>query len=201
MSLAHTQEPCTLRHAAVQAIRGAAPWAGDEEEDSPPDLDETEREAWLLRVTAAAVRAMDAQRMGALEISMLSLRAAQEAAGEGQSALPATSPATIPADLAAAAADLLRPERGRLAAGVFRPGHNLPTMSVEQWGEREMVRMAEQQKRAAAAAAAEGEGEDERDENGEGDAEALKQRKWDDWKDDHPFGSGNSRLRPCPSGK
>ena len=26
---------------------------------------------------------------------------------------------------------------------------------------------------------------------------ARKARAWDDWKDEHPFGSGNSKLRPC----
>jgi immunoglobulin-binding protein 1 len=30
-----------------------------------------------------------------------------------------------------------------------------------------------------------------------GDEELTKQRKWDDWKDDHPTGYGNSKLRPC----
>lgn len=27
--------------------------------------------------------------------------------------------------------------------------------------------------------------------------EVLKQREWDDWKDEHPTGYGNSKLRPC----
>jgi hypothetical protein len=34
--------------------------------------------------------------------------------------------------------------------------------------------------------------EDEKEED-----ELQKQRKWDDWKDDHPTGYGNSKLRPC----
>lgn len=29
-----------------------------------------------------------------------------------------------------------------------------------------------------------------------GEAETERQRAWDDWKDDHPYGSGNSKLRP-----
>jgi hypothetical protein len=33
------------------------------------------------------------------------------------------------------------------------------------------------------------------DEREEG--ELQEQRKWDDWKDDHPTGYGNSKLRPC----
>ncbi len=29
-----------------------------------------------------------------------------------------------------------------------------------------------------------------------GEQETLRQRAWDDWKDDHPAGAGNSKLRP-----
>ena len=30
----------------------------------------------------------------------------------------------------------------------------------------------------------------------EDEAALAKQRRWDDWKDEHPFGEGNSKLRP-----
>lgn len=29
-----------------------------------------------------------------------------------------------------------------------------------------------------------------------GEAETLRQRIWDDWKDENPCGAGNSKLRP-----
>ena len=29
------------------------------------------------------------------------------------------------------------------------------------------------------------------------DRELAKAREWDDFKDDNPFGHGNSKLRPC----
>ena len=29
------------------------------------------------------------------------------------------------------------------------------------------------------------------------DDELAQQRAWDDWKDEHPTGYGNSKLRPC----
>lgn len=45
---------------------------------------------------------------------------------------------------------------------------------------------AEQQKQSSAV-----------DEDADNDEELEKQRAWDDWKDDHPYGYGNSRLRPC----
>ena len=30
----------------------------------------------------------------------------------------------------------------------------------------------------------------------DGEQEALRQRAWDDWKDEHPRGAGNAKLRP-----
>jgi hypothetical protein len=57
--------------------------------------------------------------------------------------------------------------------------------------EREAKQREVEAEKAAARAAKEDRAEDESEE------ELQKQRAWDDWKDDHPFGSGNSRLRPC----
>ena len=97
-------------------------------------------------------------------------------------------------------------KREELLRGVFKPSHTLPTMTVEEYGEQEMRIMAEKQR-----------------ENDEAEAEALrernmsvgygslshnkalrdeereedKQREWDDWKDEHPKGQGNSALRNC----
>jgi len=31
----------------------------------------------------------------------------------------------------------------------------------------------------------------------ESDAAVMKARKWDDWKDENPWGKGNSKLTPC----
>ena len=33
------------------------------------------------------------------------------------------------------------------------------------------------------------------------DAAVEKARAWDDWKDSHPFGYGNSQTNPCPPGQ
>ena len=103
------------------------------------------------------------------------------------------------AELQRAMARMLGGERARLQEGVFRPTVALPTMTVEQFGLQERQRMLEREakqreveaERAAAQAAKDDRAEEETDE------ELQKQRAWDDWKDDHPYGSGNSRLRPC----
>ena len=93
--------------------------------------------------------------------------------------------------------DLHGPWRVCLYLQVLRPGHILPTLTVEQQGEIELRQAREreaaqkQAEAAKAAAAADARSDDE-------DEEALaKQRAWDDWTDDNPRGWGNSKLRPC----
>ena len=88
-------------------------------------------------------------------------------------------------------------DRTAIARDVFRPGHILPTMTIEEAGEieyREMVeREARQAKNRAEAERAEAAmTEEERDER-----DLQKARQWDEFKDDNPYGSGNSKLRPC----
>ncbi len=88
------------------------------------------------------------------------------------------------------------------AAQVFRPSHILPTLTVEQQGAIELAQArdreaAERQRTEAARLQAEerrgrGGGDEEEDEE-----ELAKARAWDDWKDHHRRGEGNSKLTPC----
>ena len=87
--------------------------------------------------------------------------------------------------------------RTRFRTEVFRPTVALPTMTVEQFGEierREMLerelRSAERELERAAIRAAKTEEQIEEE-------ELAETRRWDAFKDDNPYGSGNSRLRPC----
>ena len=87
--------------------------------------------------------------------------------------------------------------RAAVALGVFRPSHTLPTMTVEQHGEieyRELVERTRREAETKARRAAEDAAltEEERDAR-----ELAKARAWDEFKDDNPFGHGNSKLRPC----
>ncbi|EHK22164.1 uncharacterized protein TRIVIDRAFT_179542 [Trichoderma virens Gv29-8] len=78
--------------------------------------------------------------------------------------------------------------RADLAKGVFRPGHNLPTMSIDEYLEEERRR----------GGIIEGGGtEPPKQEVDEDDMEAVdretyKARKWDDFTDDNRKGSGNT---------
>ena len=88
-------------------------------------------------------------------------------------------------------------DRAAIARGVFRPGHILPTMTIEEAGEMEYRELTERTARERARAEARA-----KEEAGlsaeEREARALaKARAWDEFKDDNPFGAGNSKLRPC----
>ncbi|UKZ85216.1 uncharacterized protein TrAFT101_001085 [Trichoderma asperellum] len=78
--------------------------------------------------------------------------------------------------------------RADLARGVFRPGHNLPTMSIDEYLEEERKRGGiiegggtEPPKRQV-----------DEDDMEAVDMETYKARQWDDFKDDNRKGSGNT---------
>ncbi|KAG0319649.1 hypothetical protein BGZ99_004980 [Dissophora globulifera] len=78
-------------------------------------------------------------------------------------------------------------KRTEMMNGVFRPGHSLPTMSIEQYIDQEIERGnflsggTEEPKKKEV---------DDNDELGL-EAETIKARNWDDFKDDNPRGMGN----------
>ncbi|KAG0379116.1 hypothetical protein BGX24_001642 [Mortierella sp. AD032] len=78
-------------------------------------------------------------------------------------------------------------KRNEMMKGVFRPGHSLPTMTIEEYLDQEMERGnflsggTEEPKKKEA---------DDNDEEAV-NAETIKARNWDDFKDDNPKGWGN----------
>jgi hypothetical protein len=82
--------------------------------------------------------------------------------------------------------------RQDLARGVFRPGHNLPTMSIDEYLEEERRR----------GGIIEGGGEaswhrpePDEDDLEKADAETMKAREWDEFVEANPKGSGNTLNR------
>jgi len=76
----------------------------------------------------------------------------------------------------------------------------MPTMSIAEYAEIEMQQAREKQERGQIMEARQHADEDERWYSGdrygtreeyEDDAATYKARDWDDWKDEHPYGSGN----------
>ena len=82
----------------------------------------------------------------------------------------------------------LIPRREQLRQQVFRPGHNLPTMTLEQLAQQEMQEAQQREERSAAAQATrvmslkEVEETGKEDDDGAYDDATLKARNWDDWK-------------------
>ena len=85
----------------------------------------------------------------------------------------------------------------QIRSEVFRPSHILPTMTVEQAGEIEYAEMREREVRSAENAARAAREEAEMTTEERETRDLAKARSWDEFKDDNPFGHGNSKLRPC----
>ena len=68
-------------------------------------------------------------------------------------------------------------------------------MTVEQAGEIEYAELVERTRREAETKAPRRRGR--RAHPRSATSELAKARSWDEFKDDNPFGHGNSKLRPC----
>ncbi|KAI2472965.1 TAP42-like family protein [Annulohypoxylon bovei var. microspora] len=86
----------------------------------------------------------------------------------------------------------LTSNRQELQRGVFRPGHNLPTMSIDEYLDEERRRgnIIEGGGEASMRQA-----EPDEDNMEKTDAETMKAREWDEFKEDNPRGSGNTLNR------
>ncbi|KAK7755558.1 Type 2A phosphatase-associated protein 42 [Diatrype stigma] len=86
----------------------------------------------------------------------------------------------------------LTSNRQELQKGVFRPGHNLPTMSIDEY--------LEEERRQGNIIEGGGEAsgrqpEPDEDNMEKADAETMKARYWDEFTEDNPKGSGNTLNR------
>lgn len=86
----------------------------------------------------------------------------------------------------------LTSDRREMQKGVFRPGHNLPTMSIDEYLEEERRR----------GGIIDGGGEasgrqatPDEDNYEKGDAETMKAREWDEFTEANPKGAGNTLNR------
>ena len=79
--------------------------------------------------------------------------------------------------------------RQRLQQGVFRPDHNLPTMTIDEYLEEEKKRGGMIQ--GGGEQALSGPSVDE-DNHFQADEATMKARQWDEYVEDNPRGSGNT---------
>ena len=82
--------------------------------------------------------------------------------------------------------------RQRLADGVFRPGHNLPTMTIDEYLEEERRRGGIIEGGGEASGIAQ---EPDEDNYEKADAETMKAREWDEFVEANPKGGGNTLNR------
>jgi len=73
---------------------------------------------------------------------------------------------------------------------IFRPT-NLPTMTLDEFAEKEMARMNEAKLKEEEAK--QNQEDDDSDNEEVADRKTLKARAWDDWKDLNEKGSGNKK--------
>ncbi|KAF4229818.1 hypothetical protein CNMCM6805_001138 [Aspergillus fumigatiaffinis] len=81
--------------------------------------------------------------------------------------------------------------RTQLQQGVFRPGHNLPTMTIDEY-------LEEEKRRGGIIEGGEKSGmkeEIDEDDMDKADEETMKARAWDEFKEANPRGSGNTLNR------
>ncbi|KAB5572446.1 TAP42-like protein [Coniochaeta sp. 2T2.1] len=82
--------------------------------------------------------------------------------------------------------------RAEIAKGVFRPGHNLPTMTIDEYLEEEKARGGIIEGGGAASGIIP---EPDEDDVEKADAEMYKARQWDEYTEANPRGSGNTLNR------
>ncbi|EED23278.1 TOR signaling pathway regulator (TapA), putative [Talaromyces stipitatus ATCC 10500] len=81
-------------------------------------------------------------------------------------------------------------KRTELQQGVFRPGHNLPTMTIDEYLEEERRRGGILEGGTSNEVP-----EPDEDDLDKADEETMKARAWDEFKEDNPRGSGNTLNR------
>jgi hypothetical protein len=87
---------------------------------------------------------------------------------------------------------VLTSRRSQLQQGVFRPGHNLPTRTIEEYLEEEKRRGGIIQETNQQGGT---EREIDEDDMSKADEETMKAREWDEFKEENPRGSGNTLNR------
>ena len=86
--------------------------------------------------------------------------------------------------------------RERTRAGVFRPSHLPPTMTLRELGDREVAEAVAREARQTEAAAARRARAEAVREGSDDEQELQRVRQMDDFKDEHKRGSGNSAIKP-----
>lgn len=195
----------------------------DDDEMDGYDSDSLARSVALAALTLAKSDALDEMGNALQELPMVLMKVRQQDSQQSQhsryhptdpasslegissqraSGQPPRGPLQVTRVTQDAVTGQLNIKREEIRSQVFRPGWNQPTMSLEELAEREVrdaIVRGERQKVAEAEAQAgprryELLKRDGMEDNVDlVDASAALDRRWDDWKDENPRGSGNKR--------
>lgn len=160
------------------------------------DDEEMEREMTLVVVESGVTRAMDFLDglEQELEVLKFAVRQLEKGVDPRERAERMRPKGPVPGLGGMPPSFRIVSERERIREGVFRPSHSLPTYTVEEWGRIETERMLrmEQEKREKDVAAAKRKEDEDSDGEEAVERERLEKSRWDDWKDEHNKGSGNT---------
>ncbi|KAI9912227.1 hypothetical protein PsorP6_009845 [Peronosclerospora sorghi] len=171
----------------------------DDEEDDEEDL---EREQLLTFIQLSVIKCMEEQASVNQEKDMLETMLKMNAASEKQDFFSESNRQSPPPQGQGIELMHINPnveiKRETIRSSVFKPGHRLPTMTLEEYADRELADAMERQKREQDAPQAPRR-YDQLEEDGDEDNEILvdeatyKDRAWDDWKDANEKGIGNKK--------
>ncbi|KAL3666456.1 hypothetical protein V7S43_008705 [Phytophthora oleae] len=183
-------------------VGGAKNEGADDLDEDEDDMEDLEREQLLTFIQLSVVKCMEEQASINQEKDMLESMLKMNAATEKQDLFSeAHRPPPPPQGQGIEVTRInsqMEMRRETIRSGVFKPGHRLPTMSLEEYADREVADAMERQKREQEAP----QGPrryDQLVEDGDEDDEKLveeaayKDRAWDDWKDANEKGIGNKK--------
>ncbi|KAF0687295.1 Aste57867_20961 [Aphanomyces stellatus] len=169
------------------------------EKDSE-DLEDIERECLFKLIDVAILKSMEDQAAIASESEMLEtmVQMAKLTTNEVFNAAESKPPVQGQGIEVTHINPKMEMKREVIKGSVFQPGHRLPTMSLEEYADRELDdALARQEKEKNAPAGPRR--IEQLEEDGDEDNLALveeatyRDRSWDDWKDANPKGIGNKK--------
>ncbi|TMW65232.1 hypothetical protein Poli38472_009399 [Pythium oligandrum] len=170
------------------------------EEDD--DLEDIEREQLMTFIQLGVIKSMDEQASINQERDMLETMVKMNQSSDKRDLFTDAHRPPPPQQGQGISVTHINPQfemrRETIRSEVFQPGHRLPTMSLEEYADREVADAMERQKREAEAPQAPRRYEQlleegEEDNHGLVDEATYKDRAWDDWKDANPRGIGNKK--------
>ncbi|KAH7465986.1 hypothetical protein KRP22_014970 [Phytophthora ramorum] len=174
----------------------------DELDDDEDDMEDLEREQLMTFIQLSVVKCMEEQASINQEKDMLETMLKMNAATDKQDLFSEAHRPPPPPQGQGIEVTRINPQmemrRETVRSGVFQPGHRLPTMTLEEYADRELADAQERQKREQEAPQGPRRYE-QLVEDGDEDDLALveestyKDRAWDDWKDANEKGIGNKQ--------